>query len=232
MEKIMKYFEKIFENELNEKDINNEEFLNSKNKNEFYSFNNNNDAFNFLFSMLSYFNLFIYSLYDCVISFSEFSKYLLYQVEISFFTIIFILGLVLSFDTNTNSNIPTNLIISAYFYNKNYTRITYEQIAENEKKGIAIIKENEEDINIFTFDKILISCLCLFGVFLIIKLTIISRIKNFVFINSIGMYASFKLVKYLYKDKNYFGSSFIFVLLIYLKTICRDPLNFENFRNF
>ena len=220
----MKYFEKIFENELNEKDINNEEFLNNKNKNEFYSFNNNNDAFNFLFSMFSYFNLFIYSLYDCVISFSEFSKYLLYQVEISFFTIIFILGLVLSFDTNTNSNIPTNLIISAYFYKKNYTRITYEQIVENEKKGITIIKENEEDINIFTFDKILISCLCLFGVFLIIKLTINSRIKNFIFINSIGMYASFKLVKYLYKDKNYFGSSFIFVLLIYFDKNLLDSI--------
>ena len=220
----MKYFEKIFENELNEKDINNEEFLNNKNKNEFYSFNNNNDAFNFLFSMFSYFNLIIYSLYDCVISFSEFSKYFLYQVEISFFTIIFILGLVLSFDTNTNSNIPTNLIISAYFYKKNYTRITYEQIVENEKKGITIIKENEEDINIFTFDKILISCLCLFGVFLIIKLTINSRIKNFVFINSIGMYASFKLVKYLYKDKNYFGSSFIFVLLIYFDKNLLDSI--------
>ena len=220
----MKYFEKIFENELNEKEINNEESLNDKNKNDIYSFNNNNDAFNFLFSMFSYFNLFIYSLYDCVISFSEFSKYLLYQVEISFFTIIFILGLVLSFDTNTNSNIPTNLIISAYFYKKNYTRITYEQIVENEKKGITIIKENEEDINIFTFDKILISCLCFFGVFLIIKLTINSRIKNFICINSIGMYASFKLVTYLYKDKNYFGSSIIFVLLIYFDKNLLDSI--------
>ena len=220
----MKYFEKIFENELNEKDTNNDEFLNNKNKNDIYSFNNNNDALNFLFSMFSYFNLFIYSLYDCVISFSEFSKYFLYQVEISFFTIIFILGLVLSFDTNSNSNIPTNLIISAYFYKKNYTRITYEQIEENEKKGNTFIKENEEDINIFTIDKILISCLCFFGVFLIIKLTINSRIKNFICINSIGMYASFKLVKYLYKEKNYFASSFIFVLLIYFDKNLLDSI--------
>ena len=220
----MKYFEKIFENELNEKYMDDEESLNDKNKNEFYSLNNNNDAFNFLFSMLSYFNLFINSLHDCVISFSEYSKYFLYQVEISFFTIIFIFRLVFSFDTNSNSNIPTNLIISAYFNKRNYTRITYEQVVENEKKGIVFIKENDENINIFSFEKILISFLCLFVVFLIIKLTINSRIKNFISINLFGMYASFKLVNYFYKDKNYFASSFMFVLLIYFDKNLLDSI--------
>jgi len=220
----MKYFEKIFENELNEKYMNYEESLNDKNKNEFYSLNNNNDAFNFLFSMLSYFNLFINSLHDCVISFSEYSKYFLYQVEISFFTIIFIFRLVFSFDTNSNSNIPTNLIISAYFNKRNYTRITYEQVVENEKKGIVFIKENDENINIFSFEKILISFLCLFVVFLIIKLTINSRIKNFISINLFGMYASFKLVNYFYKDKNYFASSFMFVLLIFFDKNLLDSI--------
>ena len=38
------------------------------------------------------------------------------------------------------------------------------------------------------------------------------------------MYASFKLVKYLYKDKNYFGSSFIFVLLIYFDKNLLDSI--------
>ena len=220
----MKYFEKIFENELNEKYMDDEESLNDKNKNEFYSLNNNNDAFNFLFSMLSYFNLFINSLHDCVISFSEYSKYFLYQVEISFFTIIFIFRLVFSFDTNSNSNIPTNLIISAYFNKRNYTRITYEQVVENEKKGIVFIKEIDENINIFSFEKILISFLCLFVVFLIIKLTINSRIKNFISINLFGMYASFKLVNYFYKDKNYFASSFMFVLLIFFDKNLLDSI--------
>ena len=174
--------------------------------------------------MFSYFNLLIYSLYDCFISLSKYSKYFLYQVEISFITIVFIFRLVLSFDTNSNSNISTNLIISAYFNKNNFTRITYEEVIENEKRGNIFINENNENIVIFSFNKILIGFLSIFVAFIVIKLTLNSKIKNFIIINLGGMYSSFYFVKYLYKNKNYYASSSFFVLLIYFEKNLLDSI--------
>ena len=219
MEIIIKYFGILFENELDEKIINEEETLNKKDKKELNILNNNNDAFNFIFLLISYLKLFLYSLYDCFISYSKYTRYFLYQLQIIFFTITIILELVLSLDTSSNSDISTNLIISAYFRNKNYTRITYEEILKNGNKKykeidkISPIYENRT--NIFTIDKILISIICFVALFLIIQFSVKSRIKNFICFNIVGIYATHHLTKYFYKDRNYFSSSFMFVLFIF-----------------
>ena len=230
MEKLIKYYEKIFENELNyEKNINEEETIYNNITKDSNFLNNNNDAFNFLFWLFSYIKLFIYLLYECLISFLKNANYFLNQIQIFFCVMIFYFGLVFCFESN--SNISTNLIISAYFHKKNYTRITYEEVLENGKKRIKLennINNNEMieeyDENIFSWQKILISFLCSFLIFLVIKLTIKARIKNFISFNLFAMYISFNLVKKFYKDKNYFSSSFIFILLIYFDKNLLDSI--------
>ena len=221
----MIYFQKIFEIELNEKSINDKETFHYNNRNELNFLNNNNDVFNFLDSLVTFFNLFIYSFYDFFISFTENIKEFFYQFEIIFFTVIFIFGFVKTFEQESNSHIPTNLIISAYFSKKNYTRITCGKVIEIKKSDIPLIKENNENIDIFfSFDKILISFICILFSSLIIKLTINSRIKNFVSINSLGLYISFYSVQYLYKNKYYFASSSMFILLIYFDKNLLDSI--------
>ena len=106
MEKIMIYFQKIFEIELNEKSINDKETFHYNNRNELNFLNNNNDVFNFLDSLVTFFNLFIYSFYDFFISFTENIKEFFYQFEIIFFTVIFIFGFVKTFEQESNSHIP------------------------------------------------------------------------------------------------------------------------------
>ena len=221
----MIYFQKIFEIELNEKSINDKETFHYNNRNELNFLNNNNDVFNFLDSLATFFNLFIYSFYDFFISFTENIKEFFYQFEIIFFTVIFIFGFVKTFEQESNSHISTNLIISAYFSKKNYTRITCGKVIEIKKSDIPLIKENNENIDIFfSFDKILISFISILFVFLIIKLTINSRIKNFVSINLLGLYISFYSVQYLYKNKYYFASSSMFILLIYFDKNLLDSI--------
>ena len=181
--------------------------------------------FNFLDSLLTFFNLFIFALYDLFLSFTKNIKEFFYQIEIIFLTVIFTFGFVYSFDNESNSNISTNLIISAYFSKKNYTRITCGKIIEVKRNDISFEKENNEKMNIFlSLDKILISIICILFAFLIIKLTINSRFKNFVIFNSLGFYISFNLVQYLYKNKYYFSSSFMFILLIYFDKNLLDSI--------
>ena len=221
----MEYFQNIFENESNEKSINDKETFQDIYKNETFFLSNNNDVFNFLDSLLTFFNLFIFSLYDLFISFTKNIKEFFYQIEIIFLTVIFTFGFVYSFDNESNSNISTNLIISAYFSKKNYTRITCGKIIEVKRNDISFEKENNEKMNIFlSLDKILISIICFLFAFLIIKLTINSRFKNFVIFNSLGFYISFNLVQYLYKNKYYFSSSFMFILLIYFDKNLLDSI--------
>ena len=221
----MEYFQNIFENELNKKSINDKETFQDIYKYETFFLSNNNDVFNFLDSLLTFFNLFIFALYDLFLSFTKNIKEFFYQIEIIFLTVIFTFGFVYSFDNESNSNISTNLIISAYFSKKNYTRITCGKIIEVKRNDISFEKENNEKMNIFlSLDKILISIICFLFAFLIIKLTINSRFKNFVIFNSLGFYISFNLVQYLYKNKYYFSSSFMFILLIYFDKNLLDSI--------
>ena len=52
---------------------------------------------------------------------------------------------VISFDNN--SDIPTSLIISAYFPNKPITRITYDKILEKEKNMMNIKYKEYQNMN-------------------------------------------------------------------------------------
>ena len=230
MEKFIKYLEILFENDNDQKPTNKDDEGFSYNNiyDECGHLDNNNDALDFLISSFSYFKLFISSFYNFFISFNEYSKYISNQIQIILFTIILTFRLVLSIEIN--SNISTNLIISAYFYKKNITRITYEKVLENEKNGIKFIQKEEEELieenkeNIFSLNKILISILCFFILFLVIKFTRKKKIKNFICFNIFGIYILFHIVKNLYKDKNYFSSSFMFILLIYFDKNLLDSI--------
>ena len=228
MEKLIKNHERILKNQNENKYVNEEDSLYNNIIEESYLLNNNNEAFNFIDSFFSYFKLIFTFFYDCCNSCPKSRNNFLNNIQIFFYTIICYFGLVLSFESN--SNISTNLIISAYFANTNYTSVTYEQILENGKK-LNKSRNNSENNdlkeyneNMFTFNNILISLFCFFGLFLIIKLTFKARIKNFIFFNIFGIYIFFYLVKSLYKMKNYFSSSFMLILLIYFEKNLFDSI--------
>jgi hypothetical protein len=228
MEKLIKNHERILKNQNENKYINEEDSLYNNIIEESYLLNNNNEAFNFIDSFFSYFKLIFTFFYDCCNSCSKSRINFLNNIQIFFYTITCYFGLVLSFESN--SNISTNLILSAYFANTNYTSVTYEQILENGKKLNKSRNNSENNIlkeyneNMFTFNNILISLFCFFGLFLIIKLTFKARIKNFIFFNIFGIYIFFYLVKSLYKMKNYFSSSFMLILLIYFEKNLFDSI--------
>ena len=235
MEKLIKNHERILKDEFEKKYVNEDDSLYDNIISESYLLNNNNEAYNFITSFFSILKLFISFFYDYCLYYSKNRNNSLNNLQIIFYTIICYFGFVLSFESN--SNISTNLIISAYFRNRNYTRITYEQILENEKKLTKPLKNNEDDIpkgyneNIFSFYNILLSLFCFVLLLLVIKLTIKARIKNFIFFNLLGIYIFFNLVKNFYKKKNYFSSSFMLTLLIYFEKNLLDSifinLNFE-----
>ena len=230
MEKLIKNHERNLKNEFENKFINEDDSLYDNIINESYLLNNNNEAFNFITSFFSYFKLFISIFYEFCVSYSKNRNNFLINLQIIFYTIICYFGFALSFESN--SNISTNLIISAYFRNKNYTRITYEQVLENEKrfKNQKPLINNENDVfkgyneNIFTFNNILISLLCFFGLFLVIKITVKTKIKNLILFNLFSIYIFFYLVKNFYKKKNYFSSSFMLILLIYFEKNLLDSI--------
>ena len=228
MEKLIKNHERILKNQNENKYVNEEDSLYNNIIEESYLLNNNNEAFNFIDSFFSYFKLIFTFFYDCCNSCSKSRINFLNNIQIFFYTITCYFGLVLSFESN--SNISTNLILSAYFANTNYTSVTYEQILENGKKLNKSRNNSENNIlkeyneNMFTFNNILISLFCFFGLFLIIKLTFKARIKNFIFFNIFGIYIFFYLVKSLYKMKNYFSSSFMLILLIYFEKNLFDSI--------
>lgn len=228
MEKLIKNHARILKNQNENKYVNEEDSLYNNIIEESYLLNNNNEAFNFIDSFFSYFKLIFTFFYDCCNSCPKSRNNFLNNIQIFFYTITCYFGLVLSFESN--SNISTNLIISAYFANTNYTSVTYEQILENGKK-LNKSRNNSENNdlkeyneNMFTFNNILISLFCFFGLFLIIKLTFKARIKNFIFFNIFGIYIFFYLVKSLYKMKNYFSSSFMLILLIYFEKNLFDSI--------
>ena len=228
MEKLIKNHERILKNQNENKYVNEEDSLYNNIIEESYLLDNNNEAFNFIDSFFSYFKLIFTFFYDCCNSCSKSRINFLNNIQIFFYTITCYFGLVLSFESN--SNISTNLILSAYFANTNYTSVTYEQILENGKK-LNKSRNNSENNdlkeyneNMFTFNNILISLFCFFGLFLIIKLTFKARIKNFIFFNIFGIYIFFYLVKSLYKMKNYFSSSFMLILLIYFEKNLFDSI--------
>ena len=104
---------------------------------------NNNDTLNIAYSMFLSFNQFIKSIYYIVISFIKSLHQCLLKYIFSFILIFMLFNFVSTFESN--SNISTNLIISAYFRNKPITRITLNMNEKNEdEKGVS----NKRYINI------------------------------------------------------------------------------------
>ena len=130
----------------------NEEFMPQKNTN---IDNNNNDILNFISNIFLFLESNIYSLYEYIIN--SLPKYhrTFYKIQFIFLIINLLFTFVYSFEDN--SNIPTNLIVSAYFSaSPHLTYIKYDKIINlqnkaQQKEKIKIIKK----IKINKQDKIL-----------------------------------------------------------------------------
>ena len=116
-------YEISYENRKNEivvnifPDIKEEEFIPLPNKNT----NNNNDAFNFLINIFIFIESNIYSLHKYLINYLPSFNRIFYKIQNIF--LIFTLLSTFVYSLEDNSNITTNLIVSAYFQTS--THITY-----------------------------------------------------------------------------------------------------------
>ena len=126
----------------------NEEFTPKKNTN----IDNNNDTLNFISNIFLFLESHIYSLYEYIIN--SLPKYhrTFYKIQFIFLIINLLFTFVYSFEDN--SNIPTNLIVSAYFSAcPHLTYIKYDKIINiqnkaQQKEKIKIIKKinnNKQD---------------------------------------------------------------------------------------
>ena len=126
----------------------NEEFTPKKNTN----IDNNNDTLNFISNIFLFLESHIYSLYEYIIN--SLPKYhrTFYKIQFIFLIINLLFTFVYSFEDN--SNIPTNLIVSAYFSaSPHLTYIKYDKIINiqnkaQQKEKIKIIKKinnNKQD---------------------------------------------------------------------------------------
>ena len=144
MNKLIHYFEKIFEddNNLEEETTNEENFL-----------YDNNDGINFILTIFLYFKLFICSIYDYLASYLSTMKHFLYQLQFTLILIVFLFSFVVTFEENYN--ISTNIIINAYFNKNNMTYITQDMILEKENKinNDKNLNESEKEIGLNNKDK-------------------------------------------------------------------------------
>lgn len=242
MEKLYEYFISLFENDADEEKYKlEEESPKDKYLNDIYLLNNN-DALNFINSFLFYLKFFIHSITDFFLSNLKNYKNNSNLNIIIFYITILSFGLVFSFNENyenSNSNVSTNLIISAYFNKKKVIRITYEEYIKNENNetnynydsnnlinNVSINNDiiGEQNLEYFSFKKILISIICFFVFSFVIKLTINLKIKNSTFFNLIGIFISYNFANKLYRNKNYFASNSIFGLLLYFIKNLLDSL--------
>ena len=113
-----------------EQDIN--KYILRNNKIENISFENNNDTINILASLFSTFNFFIYSTYNSFMYYISLLKQFKFRCHFFLLLIFTLFTFVITFESN--SNISTNLIISAYFNKKSITRITYDKLLEKERE--------------------------------------------------------------------------------------------------
>ena len=145
MDKLIHYLEIIFEDDNFDEDNINEESFSDNSTNKFSLHRNNNDTYNFLLTIFIYFKLFIYSIYDCFISYISTMNHFLYQLQLILILIVFLFSFVVTFEENYN--ISTDLIKSAYFQKNNLTYITQEMILEKEKKDKNRIKLSDIENN-------------------------------------------------------------------------------------
>ena len=117
--------------------------------NKYFSYKNNNDTLNILLSVFLKFKSLILSLYNCFISYISVMNKFIYQFEIFLLILVFLFSFVITYEDN--SEIPTDLIISAYFPKYRITSISYEMIKVEEE----IENINLEDINFDEVNKII-----------------------------------------------------------------------------
>ena len=136
----------MFESIHNFKDINLKKqyikYILRNKKKKYFSINNNNDTFDIFMSLLSSFKIFMISICKNLINYIGLLKQFIFKCHFLVLLIFMLFTFVFTFDNN--SDIPTNLIISAYFPNNNYTRITYDMLINKEKEN-KVININYED---------------------------------------------------------------------------------------
>ena len=132
----------IKDKNINEQKIN---FLLLNNKKKYFSTQNNNDTIDILISLLSYLKALRYSIYKTIIYYIQSLNQFIFRCHFLLFLIFMLFTFVFSFDNN--SDIPTSLIISAYFPNKPITRITYDMLLEKEKNMMKIKYKEYQNMN-------------------------------------------------------------------------------------
>ena len=134
-------------NLIDDKNINEKKFklLLLNNKKKYFSLKNNNDAIDILISCISYLKRIISSIYNTIIYYIQSLNHFIFRCHFLLFIIFMLFTFVISFDNN--SDIPTSLIISAYFPNKPITRITYDKLLEKEKNMMNIKYKEYQNMN-------------------------------------------------------------------------------------
>ena len=90
------------------------------NKKKHFSIYNNNDTFDIFLSIISYLKYFISSSYNRTINYLQLFHLFIFRFHFLILLIFMFFTFALTLDNN--SRIPTKLIISAYFRNKEITR--------------------------------------------------------------------------------------------------------------
>ena len=120
----------------------------------YFSYQNNNDTLYILSSTFLRLKSFLLSLYNYFISYISSMNQFIYKLQIILLLITFLFSFVITFEEN--SDIPTNLIISAYFPQHYLTSITYDMIKEeqNNEDDSNLDKINFDDFNKLIKEKI------------------------------------------------------------------------------
>ena len=136
----------------------NEEFFNkilksSRFKFKYFSYKNNNDTFNILLSSFLSLKKFILSIYNCFISYVSSMNKFINRIEFILLLLLILFSFVINYEEN--AEIPTNLIISAYFRKNYLTRISYDMVKDEPEIDENEDNSNLDDINFDDFSKIM-----------------------------------------------------------------------------
>ena len=122
-------------------------FILRNKKKKHFSVDDNNDTFDIILSLLSYFKLFIISLFSTTIHYIQLLHQFIFKCHFLVLLIFMLFTFVFSLDNN--SDIPINLIISAYFPKKSITRISYDMLLEKENENKVLNINYDEYQNLY-----------------------------------------------------------------------------------
>ena len=120
-------------------------FIIKNNNKKYFSIYNNNDTIDIFLSLISYLKYFIFSIYNSFIHYIQFFHLFIFRFH--FLVLLIFMFFTFALTLDNNSRIPTKLILSAYFENKEINRITYDKILEKEKenKKTKVLKMNYDE---------------------------------------------------------------------------------------